>query len=406
MRAFEALGFREYRLIWLGQAFASMGRWMDQVARGWLIYELTSSALQLGLVQAIHAVPFLLVSPIAGSAADRYSRKVLLVGSQIADGLLFTLMALLIFTGKIQPWHVYLTAFGMAIGQTFQQPARAAMVADTVPPSHLTNAIGLNAIIFNVARTAGPALAGVLIAVLGTGGSYTFQAVFFFLATVWTLQLHPKPRAAARDGRPGIAETPLLQSIVEGWRFSWTNQTVRGALLIAMFASLFIVPFVTLLPVFARDLLEVGATGQGLLLTAMGVGALSSSVLIATAGHRMPRGIVMLAGATFYAFVVVLFAASPWFEFSLALMGLVGLCHVSVHALVQTVVQTYSPAELRGRTIALFHMNQVFQTAGSVVVGALAGLAGARFAVALMSILGACSVAAIYFRLPRTRLIQ
>jgi len=404
-RTFAALRFREYRLIWFGQTFASMGRWMDQVARGWLVYELTNSALQLGLVQAMHAVPFLLISPLAGSAADRYSRKFLLVGSQLMDGLLFTAMAVLIFAGQIQLWHVYLTAFGMAVVQTFQQPARAAMVADAVPASHLTNAIGLSAVIFNVARTTGPALAGVVIALWGTGASYTLQAVFFFLATVWTLQLHPvhdpgESRAA------GAAEQTLLQSVVEGWKFSWTNETVRAALLVAMFASLFIIPFITLLPVFARDLLEVGATGQGFLLTAMGVGALSSSVLIATLGHRLQRGIVMLGGATIYSVVVVLFALSQWFEFSLVLMVLAGLCQVAAHALVQTVIQTYSPSELRGRTIALFHMGQVLQTAGSIVVGALAMLLGARWAVAMLSILGTFSMVGIYVMLPKTRLIQ
>jgi MFS family permease len=405
VRAFEALHFREYRLIWLGQAFASMGRWMDQIARGWLIYQLTNSALQLGLVQAMQALPFLLVSPVAGSAADRYSRKFLLVGAQMVSGSFFAAMALLIFTGRIQPWHVYVMAFGTAIVQTFQQPARAAMIADTVPMSHLTNAIGLNAIVFNMARTAGPALAGVLIALFGTGGSYTFQAAFLFLATVWTLQLRPEAEMDESQ-RTSAAQQSLAQSIVEGWKFSWTNETVRASLLIAMFASLFVIPFVILLPVFARDLLDVGASGQGFLLTAMGVGAFASSVLIATMGHRLPRGIFMLSGVTIYSFLVVLFAISHSFEFSVALMALVGLCHVMANALVQTVIQTYSPSEFRGRAIALFQMGQVFQMVGGVFVGALAGPFGARWAVAIMSILGTFSMAGIYFMMPKARLIQ
>ena len=151
LRAVEALGHREFRLLWLGHSFTSMAFWMDQVARGWLIYELTDSALQLGLVRGVQAIPTLLLSPVAGSTADRYSRKTQILVAQVIDGLMLAALALLIVTGQIQPWHVYATAFGMAVVQTFQQPARAAMIADLVPSSHLTNAIGLNSIIFNVA---------------------------------------------------------------------------------------------------------------------------------------------------------------------------------------------------------------------------------------------------------------
>ena len=163
LRAFEALRHREYRLLWYGQVFSSMGTWMDQVTRGWLIYELTNSALHLGLVRGIQAIPFLLLSPIAGSTADRYSRKFQVVGAQFANGFLYAVTAVLIFTALIKPWHVYVTAFLMACVQVFLQPSRAAMISDTVPTKNLTNAIGLNAVVFNMARSTGPALAGLLI---------------------------------------------------------------------------------------------------------------------------------------------------------------------------------------------------------------------------------------------------
>ena len=251
-----------------------MGTWMDQVTRGWLIYELTDSALQLGLVRGVQAIPFLLLSPVAGSVADRYSRKMQVVLTQIANGLLFAATALLILTGQIRPWHVYVTAVLMAIVQVFLQPARAALISDAVPASNLTNAIGLNAVIFNAARSTGPALAGVLIAKFGTGGAYSVQAIFFFLATIWTTQLRSAERSGSGSRGHSAHGESFGQSIIEGWKFSWRNEVVRTALLIVMFVSLLIVPFTTLLPVFARDILQVGATGQGLLLTAMGVGAL------------------------------------------------------------------------------------------------------------------------------------
>ena len=395
---------RDFRLLWFGHVFSSMAFWMDQVTRGWLIYELTDSTVQLGLVRGVQALPILLLSPIAGSTADRYSRKMQILVAQIIDGAMLAALALLILAGLIQPWHVYATAFGMAVVQTFQQPARAAIIADVVPGNNLTNAIGLNSIIFNVARSTGPALAGVLIATWGTGGTYATQAIFFLLATYWTLRLHQTERQAASSHRH--AGVSFGRSIIEGWKFSWRNETIRAALLITMLASLFIVPFTTLLPVFARDILAVGASGQGLLLTAMGVGALGSAVIIASFGDRMPRGIFMLGGVTLYGLGVVVFAASPWFNLSMALMVIVGFANVCSHALVQTVLQTYAPPEFRGRTIALFHMGQVVMTVGSMLIGALAALWGTQWAVASMGAAGALAMLAIQIILPRTRHIR
>ena len=380
---------------------------MDQVARGWLIYELTDSAFQLGLVRGIQAIPILLLSPLAGSTADRYSRKMQVLVAQLVDGLLYGVIALLIFTGRIQPWHVYVTAFGMSIVWTFQQPSRAAMVGDAVPLNQLTNAVGLNSIVFNVARSAGPALAGFLIAVYGTAGSYTAQAIFYLLATIWTVQLRSgqRPRARSHDGDPAHKES-LGQSIIEGWKFSWRNEAVRASLLIVVFASLFIIPFMTLLPVFARDILKVGANGQGLLLSAMGVGALFSSVLLASFGDRLPRINLMLGGVTLYGIIIVAFAASPWFQLSLVLMGIVGIVHVTSHALAQTVIQTYSPSDFRGRTMAVFHMTHVVLLVGGIFIGAFSSLVGAQWAAASMSIVGALAVMGIYLAMPSARLIR
>lgn len=406
LRAFEALRHREYRLLWYGQVFASMGTWMDQVTRGWLIYELTDSALQLGMVRGIQALPFLLLSPIAGSTADRYSRKFQVVGAQFANGLLYAVTAVLIFTALIKPWHVYVTAVLMACVQVFLQPSRAAMISDTVPIRTLTNAIGLNAVVFNMARSTGPALSGLLISLFGTGVSYAVQAVFFFLSTVWTVQMSSTRDSAASARRAGAHGESFGQSILEGWKFSWRNEIIRTGILIVVIAALFMIPFSTLLPIFARDILAVGAKGQGLLLTSMGIGALCSSLMIAALGDRMPRGLLMLGGVALYGVLVVIFAASAWFPLSMALMAIIGLCHVSSHALVQTVLQTYSPPEFRGRTMAIFHMTQVLLLLGGLVVGALSAVIGAPGAAASMSIVGTLCMVILYLAAPRAREIR
>ena len=383
-----------------------MAFWMDQVSRGWLIYELTNSALQLGMVRGIQALPILFLSPVAGSAADRFSRKKQIVLSQIVDGCMYGALTVLILTHAIQPWHVYLSAFVMAIDQTFLQPARAAIIADAVPRDHLTNAIGLNSMIFNTARSTGPALAGILIARYGTGGSYATQAIFCALATLWTVQLRSRSLSSA-PAEDGITSEPsFFRSVVEGWKFSWRNEEVRTGLMVVMLVALLIVPFTTLLPIFARDILSVGAAGQGLLLTGMGVGALASAVVIASFGDRITRGLFMLGGAAVYGLTVVAFAASPWFRLSMVLMVIIGVANVFCNALVQTVIQTYSPSQFRGRTMAIFQLSNVVMTFGSMLLGTLATAVGTQWAVGLMGAAGALMVLLIHVTMPRASRIR
>jgi sugar phosphate permease len=223
---------------------------------------------------------------------------------------------------------------------------------------------------------------------------------------VWTIQLRPAPSSSANSHELSGHRESFGASIIEGWKFSWTNENVRTGLLIAMSASLFIAPFTTLLPVFARDILVVGATGQGLLLTAMGIGALCSAVIIASVGDRLPRGLIMLGGVTLYGLVLVIFSASLWFELSFALMVIIGLCHVHSHALVHSVIQAYSPSKFRGRMTAIFHMSQVVLTLGSMLIGALSSILGAQWATASMAAAGALSMIAIHLALPSARHIR
>ena len=406
VRALEALKYREFRLLWYGQVFTSMATWMDSIARGWLIYELTDSSFQLGLVRGVQAVPTLLLSPIAGSAADLYSRKTQILIAQIIDALFYAWIAAMILMGKILPWHVYVTSLGLATMQAFQLPSRTAMVSDSVPAGSLTNAMGLNAVVFNSARSAGPALAGILITLYGTAGSYSVQAMFFLLATIWTIMLRPPRKASAKPGAQAGHGREFGRSILEGWKFSWTNYEVRVGLLVVSIAMFLLIPFTTLLPVFARDILQVGAHGQGILLTCMGVGALFSSVLVAFLGDRLPRGPVMIGGVGLYGILLVVFSFSSSLVLSMATMFLIGLCHVTSHALIQIIVQSYSPSEFRGRTMAIFHMTQVILVVGAMSIGALASLVGARWAVASMSLAGTTAMIAIYVLMPRARQIR
>jgi predicted MFS family arabinose efflux permease len=237
-----------------------------------------------------------------------------------------------------------------------------------------------------------------------TGGAFAVQAACMFLAVGWTARLARLPLS---DGRAMTARgESFAHSIVEGWKFSWHNEAVRAGLLTTAIVCALMFPFVTLLPVFARDLLEVGAEGQGFLLAAMGVGALLSAAAIALAGHRLTRGRVMIDSSIVYGLALVVFAASPWFSLSLVAMGVAGLCHVHANALVHTVVQSHSPPAYRGRTMALFNMGQLLSTAGGMFIGLLAFVLGSRGAVATMGAAGALAILILVWRMPRARQIK
>ena len=403
-RALTALQFPAFRQICGGQLFGNVGTWMDELSRGWLIYQLTDSVVQLGLARGIQLIPTLLISPFAGMAADRYSRKHLLLVSQLIQGMAFAALAVLIVSGHVAPWHVYVTAVVAGTMQAIQQPARASIVTESVPLESLTNAIGFTSLIYNMARLIGPAFAGAIIALVDTGGAFAVQAACMLIATLWTVRLPAMPHAD--DGTVGGGRESFAKSIVEGWKFSWHNRTVRAGILCTTIVCTLMFPFTTLLPAFARDLLGVGAQGQGILLAAMGFGALLSAATIALAGHRLARGRVMIDSSIVYGCALVVFAVSPWYSLSIVAMAVAGLCHVHANALVHTVVQSHSPPEYRGRTMALFNMSQMLSTAGSILVGLLAVPLGSRGTVALMGLAGALGIAVLAWSMPRARQIR
>jgi MFS family permease len=403
-RAFKALHYRDFRTVSVCQIFGNLGFWMDELSRGWLIYQITNSMVQLGLARGIQFVPLLLFAPFAGTFADRYSRRSLLLFAQGMSTLIFAVLAVLIYAHVVEPWHVYVAAVCSGLMQVIQQPARSSLVSDTVPPELLTNAIGLTSMIFNGARLIGPALAGAIIAFSDTGGAYAVQAFCLFIATVWAVKLRGVPRSA--EFKAQMERESYVESILKGWRYAWNHQTVRAGILCTTAVSLFIFPFTTLLPVFARDILDVGAGGQGILLAAMGSGAVVSSIMITLTGHRWTRGKVMLDASLIYGLMAVGLACSPWYWMALLFMFLAGLCHVHANALVHTVVQTYSAPEYRGRSMALFNMSQMLSTAGSMVIGLLAAAIGPRGAVAAMGLTGAAGILLLIVLMPAARRIK
>jgi MFS family permease len=380
---FASLRLRDYRLLWLGQISTSMGQWMDQVTRGWLIYQITGSALQLGLATALRGLPLLFFGIIAGALADRSGRKAQLIIAQVTNALFNVLLATLVLLQRVEPWHVYVTGFLVGTAQAFQQPARQTLISDIVGARNLMNALALNSTALNTARAIGPALAGMLIVLVGTHGSYYVQAAMFALSTVWTVQMVVPERSleSAQTRRE-----PFLRSVMAGLVFVAREPNIRTLLILAHGPLTLGMPYNSLLPIFALRVLHGGAGLQGVLLTLIGIGSVVGALVVASLRRRYSYGISVVAGA--FAFGVVLFgfalSHTVWLSCVLALC--LGLCVVTYQTQNQTLLQLLAPRHIRGRVMSIYLLNRGLVPIGTLLAGALAEHFGGPRALQIMSL--------------------
>ncbi len=372
---FRSLRHAGFRLLIAAQLSTSFASWMEQVARGWLVYEMTGSATALGLVQACRAAPLLIFGLWAGVAADRYDRKRQLLLAQNANAVLNVILAALIITGRVQPWHVFATAFMAGSVMAFQSPARQSIIPDVVGRDDLMNAIALNSGVVNGSRTIGPAIAGLIIAVVGVGGSYIVQALLFVLASWWTAKM------TVSRLQPVAAGETAWQSLLDGFRYIRGRPVVVMLLLIAIIPILLAQPYQSLMPVFARDIYEIGPLGQGILLSASGVGAVLGALANATWGDTGWKGLHMLIGLVLFGVGLIAFALSPWLALALIALGFVGGANTSYRAVTQALLQTHTDDAYRGRVMSIYLLDRGFAPLGSVVAGLLTDAMGARSAV-------------------------
>lgn len=378
------LALRDFRLLWLAQFGTTMGLWMDQAARAWLIYSLTNSAVDLGLVSAARALPTLAFGIVAGVVADRYERKLQLVVAQVGNLGLNILLAVLVTTGLVEPWHVYVTSILAGVVQSFQQPARQAMISDLVDRSLLIRAVALNSAVFNLSRTLGPALAGGLIVVIGMDGAYYVQAAMYLFATIWTLQMRVppvKPQVDASGNRASFGA-----DLVEGMRYIAVTPLMRTLTLFSLAPTLIAMPYVSLMPIFARDVLAIGAEGQGLLLAASGVGAFGGAMWLTVWGNLRYKGWLLIASSGSFGLFLMGFANSTWAPLSLLLLFCAGWANTTYGSTDQTVVQLQTPSHLRGRVLSIYMMNRGLSPLGGLAGGLIAAWLGGPAAVTIMGL--------------------
>jgi len=391
--AFRALESANYRIWAAGALVSNVGTWMQRTAQDWLVLtELThQNATAVGIVMGLQFGPHVLLLPLTGFAADHLDRRKLVFCTQAAMGLLALGLGLLVVTGLIQLWHVYIFAFLLGCASAFDSPARQTFVAELVDERHLPNAVGLNSTSFNAARMIGPAVAGGLIAAIGTGWVFLINALSF-LAVLGSLtllrvdQLRRNPRAARAPG-----------SLVEGFRYVWGRSDLKIILLMLFLVGTFGLNFPIFISTMSVTVFHKGAGQYGLLTSMMAAGSVTGALLAATRAN--PRMSVLLAGAALFGVGCAVAAVMPSFVlFGLALY-VVGVAAQTLTTSTISLVQISTAAEMRGRAIAILLAITLGGTPiGAPIVGWVADNFGPRWALGAGAAAGllAAAVALIY----------
>lgn len=370
-----ALQYRDFRLLFLGQIISFAGSQMQTVTINWHIYDLTNSAVALGLIGLVRVIPIVVFSLIGGVFADVHDRRRVLMVTQTTMMILAAILGFVTISGLVSAPIIYLLAALTSAAGAFDGPARQALIPNLVPREHLTNALSLYNMMSQVASIAGPALAGFVIAGLGIPAVYLINAASFLAVLVALILMRTPPPEH-------IGMTQLgAEALKEGIHFVFRTKIILATMLLDFFATFFSSAS-ALLPIFARDILRVGPEGLGILYSAESVGALVSGSAVALAGNIRHKGKILLWAVGFYGLATALYGWSTWFPLSFLFLALVGAADTVSTILRNTIRQLSTPDQLRGRMTSV---NMVFfmggPQLGNLEAGMLAALLGAPLSV-------------------------
>jgi MFS family permease len=362
-QVFRALRHTNFRLFWFGQVSTLVGWWVQLTALNWLIYRLTDSALMLGLVTFVSVLPVGLVSLIGGVISDRFSKRKLILTTQAVIGAQALILAILTSTEIIQVWHIIVLMFVAGAADAVEQPARYAVLRSLVPQQDLVNAVGIHSFLIQISRIAGPAIAGVLIGWFGESTCFYITSVACIPSVGSLLLIRVSFRVA------DYSSMSLGSSVIDGIRYVWQHDKIRGILILFVAPVLFATPFITLMPVFAKDVILVDSAGYGFLMSSLGVGAAGGALVVASmSGSDYGRRLVSIDVAL--ALTVLAFAFSRWLPVSATLLLLAGAALAGQQILTNTWLQISSAEAYQGRTMSIFYLlNNGLQRIGGLVAG-------------------------------------
>jgi len=360
LRAFRS---RNYRLYFVGQGVSLIGTWMQQIAMGWYVYRLTNSSFLLGLVAFSANIPSFFLTPVAGVLADRYNRHKMLLITQSFSMLQASILAFLVLRHHPSIVHILSLSLFIGIVNAFDTPIRQSLVADLIENRNdLGNAIALNSAMFNSARLIGPSVAGILISYAGEGFCFLINALSYIAVLTSLSLMKIKPRAASLKN-----ESPI-KNLKEGFSYAYNFRPIRMVLTLVALISTMGMAYNVLLPVFARDILHGGPNTLGFLMGAVGVGAIAGAVFMASRKNPAGFSAIIPRSSSIFGISLMLFSFSETYRLSMLLMFCVGAGMMTNMASCNTLLQTISDEDKRGRVISLY----VLAFAGMAPFGSLA----------------------------------
>ena len=345
---FAALKHRNFRLFFFGQLVSLIGTWMQGTAQGWLVYRLTGSKVLLGTVAAVGSLPMLVFALWGGSVADRHPKRTVVIWTQSAMMLTAFVFAALVGSGHIQPWHILLLSALGGVAMAFDMPARQAFMVEMTSHEDLLNAVSLNSSIVNGARIVGPAVAGLLMARVGMTWCFLLNGVSF-IAVIAGLLLMRLPRFV-----PPTKPHSTSHHVLEGFRYVAGHRRVMILLLLFGVVGIFGWSYAVLLPAYATDVLHVGESGYGGLLSANGCGAFLGALTVAAYGSRVRSRVMILGGLWLFSAMLVLLAVVRWYPLVLACLAVGGWGMLLYFSTTNTLIQGSVSQEMRGRVMGIW----------------------------------------------------
>ena len=380
-----------YRRLWVGMLCASLGQWMQNIALAWIALDLTDSEFFVGLVGFMAGLPFLVVSIPAGVLVDRMDRRRLLLICQGLATVLAVVVATVVILDLVEPWQILIAAFLNGSLQATMTPTQQSIVPALVERKDLTNAIALNSAGFNMTRAGGPFVAGAMIGIAGAGSAFIMQAIALIISLFLFIRIQ-LPAQLPRRAAGGV------KSAFEGIRLIIQRDDLRALFLLACIPTFFVFPYIQFLSIFARDILEIGAAGMGILMGASGLGAVTGSLLTARRRNTAGIGRLNVTLTVIYGLFVVGIALSQWVLLSLLLLyvaGAIGAMYMSSN---NALIQLRISDEVRGRVMAAYMLTFGLMPLGAMPMGIVADLVNTQVAVAGGAIASSVLAAVIGFR--------
>ncbi len=370
---FRALRHRNFRLFFIGQIISLTGTWMQVVAQSWLVYRLTGSAVLLGIVGFTGNLPSFIFAPFAGVLADRWNRHRLLVATQVLSMVQALIFAALILTDVIAVWHILVLSCFLGLINAFDMPIRQSFVPDMLERKEdLSNAIALNSIMVNGSRLAGPSIAGILIALVGEGYCFLINGLSF-IAVIGALLAMKGYRRQSKHRRE-----PVWQGLKAGVSYAFGFPPLSAVILLLALISLIGMPYIVLMPIFAKTILHGGPNTLGFLMAATGVGALAGALYLASRRNVVGLGKMVGYSAGIFGLGLVLFSFSRSFPISVVMMAVTGFGMIVQMAGSNTVLQTIAEEDKRGRVMSFYTMAfRGMVPFGSLLAGSVASGIGA-----------------------------